>query len=775
MKKIMTAAILGWLSLILSAHLVGAQSLSFVEQNIDLYVPGISCITIYDLDRDGDKDIIGGVEIPGRGIYWWRNDGGDPIQWTRFLVDVSIDDAMSVEVAYIDNDTFPDIIATELYQGQIDWWQNSGNPTSGWIKHVVGEPYGAHDAMCADINADGHTDVVGVSSYPGSVSVFYNDGATPPAWTEHPLCDTFGGAKTVTIHDLDRDGDLDVIGAAEIANTICWWENIGGDPVNWEEHIITSDFDGAQIAIPVLMDGDSLYDIIAAGAECQQIAYWLCQDLATNQWTKHIVTDQLGVAVNVRGGDFDGDGDLDIAAVGMIPGELSVFRNDSFNWTPMVLRSDFGRGWALDVTDIDQDGDLDIFAGAEDLGGLFQWENMPNFRPSINPISLSIIQSGTGSVLVSIDSHNDYHGTVQLSASVSPTPVTGQVNFTFSPMYINPSGSCSLTAAASADMAPGRYTITVTAADSVDALNADSTITLWERGSRQVAVTGGDHAMMELVRGIWETVDSLWSFPPVIGLNYQALVLEHGAVPEDTSLIRQFIGAGGRVLLTRQAPLDLCGSNLTPISGWIGASGYGNYSGTGIPIISTSEQPFGVSGIQANDTLGTAVSGFGRLSGLAAGGVKLAQLGSYATTLAGVYCGSGSGHCLYYTGGAGISPRSDSLLLGFLTNTPLGVEGWDDGGTAPGLSSKMKVWPNPLRERTTIRYSVASRGMTELRIYDILGRLVIIKQSGLLEPGTYILEWDGQSSQGQAVSAGIYFVRLSSRDGNETRKIVKLQ
>ncbi|MDO9390955.1 MAG: T9SS type A sorting domain-containing protein [bacterium] len=775
MKIIIIRILMGWLTLTFSAHLAGAQSLSFVGQAIDLNVPGVSCITIYDLDRDGDNDIIGGTEIPGRGLYWWRNDGGDPIQWTRFTVDAGIDDAMSVEVAYIDNDTFPDIITTELYQGQIDWWQNSGDPTAGWVKRVIGYPYGAHDAMCADINADGHTDVVGVSSYPGSVSVFYNDGNEPPGWTESSLCDSLGGAKTVTIQDFDRDGDLDAIGAAETANTICWWENIGSDPANWVEHKISSDFGGAQIAMPVHIDGDSLYDIIAAGAECQEISYWICQDLSTNLWAKHTITDQLGVAVNVRGNDLDGDGDLDITAVGMIPGELSVFRNDSFSWTPMVMRSDFGRGWALEVNDIDQDGDLDIIAGSEDLGDLILWENMPDFRPNITPDSLVVEQGGTAKTAVLIDSHNGYNGTVSLSAAISPDPAAGHVYFTFDPGQINPSGSCSLIVAASADASPGRYSVMVTASDSVDVLNADSIVFLWVLGSGQAAVVGGDHAMMELVRGIWGTVDSLWDVPPAIGPSYQALVLEHGAAPGDTSLIRQFIGAGGRALLTRQAPSELCGLNLTPISSWIGASGYGNYTGTGLPIIATYNQPFGVSGIQINDTLGTAVSGFGRLSGLAAGGVKLSQLGSYATMLTGVYCGSGSGHCLYYTGGAGISPRSDSLLFNFLTNPALGVDGWDDGGAAQYQLSKMKIWPNPLRERTTIKYSVASRGLTELRIYDILGRLVRIEQGGMLDPGTYIMEWDGKSSKGQAVSAGIYFVRLLSRDGNETRKIVKLQ
>ncbi|MHB8158043.1 MAG: FG-GAP repeat domain-containing protein, partial [Desulfocucumaceae bacterium] len=428
MKKTIIRIVMGWLSLALIARCVEAQSLSFVGQAIDLNVPGVSCITIYDLDRDGDKDIIGGTEIPGRGLYWWRNDGGDPLQWTRFTVDAGIDDAMSVEVAYIDNDTFPDIVATELYQGQIDWWQNSGDPTTGWVKRVIGYPFGAHDAMCADINADGHMDVIGVSSYPGSISVFYNDGTEPPGWTEHPLSDTFGGAKTVTIQDLDRDGDLDVIGAGESSNTIAWFENMGGDPAGWDCHAIDTSFAGAQIAMPVLMDGDSLYDIIATGAECEQVAYWICQDLASNLWVKHIVANDLGVAVNARGNDLDGDGDLDITAVGMIPGEVSVFRNDSFSWTPMALRSDFGRGWALEVNDLDQDGDLDIIAGSEDLGDIILWENMPDFRPIMTPGSLAIMQGGTGSIMVSIDSHNDYHGTVELSAAVSPVPEAGQVN-----------------------------------------------------------------------------------------------------------------------------------------------------------------------------------------------------------------------------------------------------------------------------------------------------------------------------------------------------------
>jgi len=773
MKRVLISIVMVWLPMALSLHIAGAQTISFVEQPIDLSVSGISCIRIFDLDRDGDKDIIGGAERPGSGIYWWRNDGGHPIQWTRFVVDLSIDDAMSVEIAYINNDTFPDIVATELYEGKIDWWENNGDPTKSWVKHLIGESYGAHDAMCADINADGYTDVIGVSSYPGSVSIFYSDGAEFPGWAEHSLCDSLAGAKTVTICDIDWDGDLDVIGAAEIANTVCWWENLGGDPAGWKEHIINSDFAGAQIALPMFMDGDSLYDIIAVGTECQEVAYWLCLDLATNQWIKHTVTDQLGVAVNVRAGDLDRDGDMDLTAVGMIPGELSVFRNDNFSWTPMVLRSEFGRGWALEVDDIDQDGDLDIVAGSEDLGELCLWEDMPDFRPSMTPNSVYIMPGESVSISVSIESQNDYHGTVMLSANLSTEPESGHINFAFNPMYINPSGSCSLTIAASSDITPGQYSATLTVADSVDTLRADSTLSLWILGTGQAAVVGGDHAMMELVGGIWETVDSLWSIPPVIGANYQAVVIEHGATTTDTASIRQYIESGGRVLMTRQTPLDLCGStDITPISGWVGATGYSNYTGAGIPIVATYDHPFGVTGIGVNDTIGTAVSGFGRLSVLTGNGVRVARLGTLNTVLAGVYCGSGAGYCLYYTGGGGISPQSDSLISGFLTNPALGVQ--DDrlpGEITRVPETSLKVYPNPSRMGTAVSFALSEPALVRLCVYDITGRAVQCLAEGPLQPGKHTVRWDGKNAKGQRVAAGVYFVRGEWKGKSKTCRL----
>jgi hypothetical protein len=128
MKKIVYLIILLLISFSSNSFL-NAQNLIFDEHPIDLNYPGISRISVFDLDRDGDLDIIGGSEF-STGIAWWRNDGGYPLNWTRFTIDASLVNIMSVEIAYINNDTLPDILTTSWVLNQIAWYENTGSPTA---------------------------------------------------------------------------------------------------------------------------------------------------------------------------------------------------------------------------------------------------------------------------------------------------------------------------------------------------------------------------------------------------------------------------------------------------------------------------------------------------------------------------------------------------------------------------------------------------------------------------------------------------------------------
>jgi len=209
----------------------------FEEHAVDLDYPGMSCVQACDMDGDGDLDLVGGSEYTPyttyQGIAWWRNDGGEPISWSRFAVAPAYENVMSVDVADIDGDELPDIVATSWNHHEITYFRNTGYPELLWVEFAVCSAFtNAHDAECADFDQDGDMDVVGINSTPGSVIVCYNDGAEYPNWSCQTLTTNFAGGKAVSVHDLDRDGDPDIVGCAMDAHTLAWWENQGGSPVS---------------------------------------------------------------------------------------------------------------------------------------------------------------------------------------------------------------------------------------------------------------------------------------------------------------------------------------------------------------------------------------------------------------------------------------------------------------------------------------------------------------------------------------------------------------
>ena len=367
------------LLLLLVFHPKG-YSQNFIQHNIDQNFPGICIIKVFDLDMDSDYDIIGGSEhtpyTTSVGIAWWRNDGGYPVQWTKFQISTSFLHVMSVDAGYIDNDSLPDIVISSWENGKISWWKNSGDPTQNWTEHnVVSGWTNAHDAKVYDINNDGNNDIVGVSAGNNKISVFYNQGGTFPTWEEDIITSTFNHPLSVNISDLNTDGLPDIISGADGCDDIAWWKNSGGSPSQWDKFTITNYLNGAGNTNIIDIDRDEQLDIIGAGYEGNEISFWICDDISTNSWTKNLVTNQLETAVSCIGSDIDLDGDIDIIAVGKNPGKLVIYYNNSFTFTETVLNNDYLGGAALALFDIDNDGDDDIISGAGVAGDLFLYEN----------------------------------------------------------------------------------------------------------------------------------------------------------------------------------------------------------------------------------------------------------------------------------------------------------------------------------------------------------------------------------------------------------------
>jgi hypothetical protein len=81
-------------------------------------------------------------------------------------------------------------------------------------------------------------------------------------------------------------------------------------------------------------------------------------------------------------------------------------------------------------------------------------------------------------------------------------------------------------------------------------------------------------------------------------------------------------------------------------------------------------------------------------------------------------------------------------------------------------------YPNPFNPVTTIRYTLGSASRVNLRVYDVLGRLVRTLVQDAMPAGTFEVQWDGRTAAGAQVASGIYFYRLETDRGQQVRNMV---
>jgi putative membrane-bound dehydrogenase-like protein len=287
---------------------------------------------ITDADKDGKNDILV-YGFPGKEARLYLNPGaGSTDPWKMHIVAPEVSN---------ESPTFADIIPGGLpeivcsHDNQYGYYQAGKDATQPWQWHAIsGNEAGGrfeHGLGVGDVNGDGHMDIL-------QRTFWYEHPATPSddapwekhRWATRPLP---GGAQ-ILVHDLDGDGDSDIISSlAAHGYGLCWWEQ--DTPGHFLPHDLMGDsstdnpygvcFSQLHALALADIDGDGRMDFVTgkrhfahqghdAGGLGEPVVYWFRNTKSGKsvEFVPHLVHRDSGVGVELKVADLNGDGRLDI-------------------------------------------------------------------------------------------------------------------------------------------------------------------------------------------------------------------------------------------------------------------------------------------------------------------------------------------------------------------------------------------------------------------------------------------------------------------------------
>ncbi len=197
---------------------VGKANTLYIWHNDGTDVPGwpqnvgetgaLKSPVIYDLDNDGDLEIILGQRLyPDGRVLVFNHDGTPYPGWPQPL------DYMCVatpSVGDVDNDGIPEICAVSYHSVYL--WDKDGNIKPGWPKLNVAGGMSYAQPILADL--DGDLDLEILHSYYSSntdyVGIYHHDGTNYTNWPQ-----VFPGPQTYVmpiIGDVNNDGFFEIFG-----------------------------------------------------------------------------------------------------------------------------------------------------------------------------------------------------------------------------------------------------------------------------------------------------------------------------------------------------------------------------------------------------------------------------------------------------------------------------------------------------------------------------------------------------------------------------------
>ncbi len=286
---------------------------SFIRRDIG---HSASAVDLIDIDDDNDIDIFTASYVDNR-ISWFENDGKN--SYERHIIHSNAKGVIGLQMQDIDGDGDNDIILASDSDGKVSWFENDGS-INFTPNIITTEAEGIRNFVVSDIDFDGDPDILAAiyGSWPtwnSSINMYINDGNGN--FTTQVIDAAIRGATSVYAKDLDNDDDIDILSTSWWDSEIVWYENTGNS--SFSRHLLLSgDVTKEAIQLEVHdVDGDGDQDIIGINNRPPNLN-WFSND-GNQNFTLQSTLNQ-GTTFNTFKSfftkDIDQDNDIDIFTTG---------------------------------------------------------------------------------------------------------------------------------------------------------------------------------------------------------------------------------------------------------------------------------------------------------------------------------------------------------------------------------------------------------------------------------------------------------------------------
>jgi hypothetical protein len=351
---------------------------------------------VMDVDKDGAMDFFISERTAAPALTMFRYQDGS---WARYVVE---DDPLRIEAgsaAYdIDGDGDDDIVfAGESRSNEVWWWENPYpklDPDQPWNRYTI-KKSGAnkhHDSMFGDFNGDGKVELVfwnqggralmsasipdnpkQVEEWPMEIIYQYSvDSEMEPAvgLNGYPGWQSVNEHEGLARIDMDGDGVDDIVGGGR------WFKYQDGKYI---ENIIDASYTFSRSAAAQFIEGGRPEVLLVVGDGVGPLYLyewheWENNKQGTGSWKRTMLLDRLDNGHTLETLDFNGDGHWDIFSAEMRFGEGNpdakvrvLLGNGKGQFQEMIIAQGYGVHEGK-MADLDGDGDYDV------LGKPYTWQ-----------------------------------------------------------------------------------------------------------------------------------------------------------------------------------------------------------------------------------------------------------------------------------------------------------------------------------------------------------------------------------------------------------------